>query len=151
MAVLDSRDAVEIIGMEGAIALIENLQASIEKPQALLSKVANLYKLSVEKSFQEQRSPGGKPWAKLAPATIYSRQRRNIWNGQMLEATGAGRRSITVVVRAKSVTISFLAYMDFHQRGEGIPQRQFAPKAEDFVQGAFAEMLNALLAREFSR
>lgn len=142
----ESEPLIKLKGLNQSLSLIDDLQFGIENPQETLIGVANLYQRSIRQSFEQQRSPGGKPWQKLAPGTIKARKAKGLWNGQILEATGDGRKSIRVILAANNVRIEYSAVMALHQEGSNrLSQRQFAPTAQDFVSGPFSVALEKVL------
>lgn len=92
----------------------------------------------VRNVFRSQRDPWGVPWPTLAPATLRSRRLRGLDGTQALFATGALFASIDSDRTDDSVTLEIggtgqggADSVEFHQFGDGVPQRAMLPFGRD--------------------
>lgn len=136
------------VDLSGATNLLGRLRSKLQNPAPLMDRLAQAVEDEIEASFQEERSPSGKPWDLLSPVTVRDRKRKGLVPIKTLRATEEGRKNIKVRGDRNSVTISYggsgTGYMEVHQKGgkvnkDGntieIPQRQFLPERSDFERG----------------
>lgn len=117
---------IRVTGLDEATERIGEITGRLRDLSPVLAIVAEDIKTLTDDSFQESRSPDGKRWKPLAPATI--RQRRQGSSKPLID-TGTLRASISA--RAGKRTVRFgtnVPYAPVHQfGGEHIPARPFLP------------------------
>lgn len=132
---VDTSEAVTTLGI-----LASRLQSG-----QLLEQVKGVVVEEIEAAFRHERNPEGKQWAPLAAATI-KQLRRQGYGGKILQRTGLGKRSIKIQVTANRLIVSYLDYMDYHDKGtRPVPQRQFIPNKKDFETGRVGRRIKQVL------
>lgn len=120
--------SIEVDGTTGVIAELQRFQDRAEDMSPALRQVADVMRDQFGTRF-DREGPG---WAALAPATIAAKRRAGL-SERILEATGAGRDSLTGSggdnvehVTADSLIFgSSVPYMKLHDTGTSrMPQRQ---------------------------
>lgn len=119
---------IEIRTNGSEVALdFKKLAIDLTRLAPLMRGIAGDLEDSVERAFEQQRDPiTGKFWAKLKPATISARRRKNKI-GKKLQVTGRLVNSIISSYKTTSAKIGTnVKYAGVHQKGyKHIPQRRF--------------------------
>lgn len=81
--------------------------------------------LSTDQRFEDEVDPMGVPWEDISPRTR-ARKRAKGRIDKILQDTGTGRASINYQANRFSVSVGTpLAYMTYHQNGQGQVKREF--------------------------
>lgn len=129
-----------------AIATLEDLLERYQDPSPLMQAWAEIVKQGLDKWFTQERSPGGQPWAALAPVTVAARIKRGYTPIRILQASGKGRSNIDVQTDRKQVRVYFggnnTSYMKYHLTGtKRMPARPFLPADKDLKSGDLGKEL----------
>lgn len=87
--------------------------------------------LSTDERFEKEIDPAGLPWEDISPRTR-ARKRAKGRIDKILQDTGTGRASINYQANRFSVSVGTpLAYMTYHQVGQGQAKREFIGLSEE--------------------
>jgi phage virion morphogenesis protein len=87
--------------------------------------------LSTDERFEKEIDPAGLPWEDISPRTR-ARKRAKGRIDKILQDTGTGRASINYQANRFSVSVGTpLAYMTYHQVGQGQVKREFIGLSEE--------------------
>lgn len=121
------------LDLDGAVGplekMIDGVTKRLDNLDSLLRKRARVLDGMIQRGFRESRSPYGKAWKPLAPATV---ARRRKGSSKPLIDTGQLRKSVTVMASYDSIHFGLsgapATYGPVHQfGGESIPARPFFP------------------------
>lgn len=146
------------------ITNLRRIVKELNNPTPALKLVGALAQRAIQRNFRNQRDPQGKPWARLAPATIKARRNRNKSSIQILVDSARLKNSLTtpdaLQVSASEVRIGTnVKYAAIHNFGAGarssvkthrsfgaIPKREFMGVSKEDEAGIVAG-LNAYVQR----
>jgi len=101
---------------ERVSALMERLARALADMRPVMAEIGEIVTESVQRNFEEERSPDGRRWAPLAPATL--RRRRH--KGHILVDTATLFKSIHPSPARRSVRVGTdVVYAAVHQFGIG--------------------------------
>lgn len=113
---------VKVYNLDNVLEAVNYAKKKLQTPTEPLQEIADFYKDDIRENFEQERSPDGMPWARLAPSTV--RQKRTSY---ILRETFALFNAIKTTVQGNEVRIGVdLFYAIFHQKGTNkIPARPF--------------------------
>lgn len=92
---------------------------------APMREIGEALLLSTDERFEKEVDPMGVPWEDISPRTR-ARKRAKGRIDKILQDTGTGRASINYQANRFSVSVGTpLAYMTYHQLGQGQVKREF--------------------------
>lgn len=150
------------------ITNLRRIVKELNNPTPALKLVGALAQRAIQRNFRTQSSPGGQPWASLAPATIKARRNRRKSSIQILVDSGRLKNSLTTpdALRIEGSELAVgtnVPYAAIHNFGAGarssvkthksfgaIPQREFMGISSKDEQG-IVDALNAYVKRVISQ
>lgn len=121
------------IDTSNVVAGLKRLASVTGRPEAAMRILGqSILDDLVLESFHKGRSPDGKPWAPLKPATLRARRRRGKWGTRTLVETGELRNSFHYQVTDDGTTLrvgSPLRYAIYHQGDKDLPRRVLPERA----------------------
>ena len=121
---------------------LSRLEAALRDRRGMLEAIAAWLRRTIDRSFAEQRSPEGKPWAPLS--FPYARLKGR---GRILERSGRLRRSVRVGIEGDTVFArSDVPYAAAHQFGYTFPARRLEAEPGKTLR-FFDAGLNTVFAR----
>jgi phage virion morphogenesis protein len=98
---------------------------------APMREIGEALLLSTDERFENEVDPAGNPWEDISPRTR-ARKRAQGRIDKILQDTGTGRASINYQANRFSVSVGTpLAYMVYHQTGQGQVKREFIGLSND--------------------
>ena len=130
---------IKIIGLEQVQAKLSKIEQSLTGSQMTtrMHTIGDILKGSIERSFEEEKSPFGVPWTPLKAATLKAKAKK-AERSSILQSSGSLADYWVVQASPTEVTVSNNTVKDYgavHQfgskktsgRGSGIPARPFLP------------------------
>jgi phage gpG-like protein len=96
-------------------------------------EIAKGLEAMINQSFERESVPSGRPWPPVSAAYLKRLQVLGKADTKLLQRTGEGKRSITVVVSSNVIKVVVgKDYLTYHNTGtRTLPKRQFIPTARE--------------------
>lgn len=121
------------------------LAANLQGQAQFRKAVGAIIEKYIQGSFDGERTPAGVPWANLKPKTVAARTRKGQVPIRKLQATGAGKAGISVVVTGTGLVVQMSKdYMDLHNVGtRTMAARRWLPTEQELANGAIGQEIES--------
>lgn len=104
--------------------LMQELGSRVQNIEPPLRGFGYYKEQEIQRQFDEEVDPDGKPWAELAPSTL-AKKRREGYPDKILTRTGKMQKTVKAIASSRNLYIKIGFPGGFHQRGTSkMPQRR---------------------------